>query len=369
MCKSETAAWCERYDRAEAAAAGGGGAHQCPDRTTARRGRGHVRTHLERIYARLHVSSRTAAVLRAFPDRVGYAGSLQKVAPMILSGNQHRRYVSARSDCNDLVSSPPSHVYRKSPGAVGRGEYGFSQETERAEETGRPRKRSRLIPLGVVLGLGAAAIGGFAIAGSYDSHTSLTMNLAETSASTHHPGVTYYACRAKGKFTHVSVNKAPKCPAHSVLVHWTGHSGPTSSAKPQPQPTHMSDPPVSSAPASPTNAPSTTTPTSPANSPSSAAPSTSSAAPSSPPASGTGAQCVTSAARGQCGPYTYSGITGSSGSNTFVLNNMWAAKSGTTQTLTATSPGNWSVLANVSPPGSDRGPDLPGHAGDLHPGE
>ena len=31
---------------------------------------------------------------------------------------------------------------------------------------------------------------------------------------------------------------------------------------------------------------------------------------------------------------------------------MWAAKSGTTQTLTATSPGNWSVLANVSPPGS-----------------
>ena len=215
-----------------------------------------------------------------------------------------------------------------------------------------PRKRSRLIPLGVVLGLGAAAIGGFAIAGSYDSHTSLTMNLAETSASTHHPGVTYYACRAKGKFTHVSVNKAPKCPAHSVLVHWTGHSGPTSSAKPQPQPTHMSDPPVSSAPASPTNAPSTTTPTAPANSPSSAAPSTSSAAPSSPPASGTGAQCVTSAARGQCGPYTYSGITGSSGSNTFVLNNMWAAKSGTTQTLTATSPGNWSVLANVSPPGS-----------------
>jgi DNA-binding NarL/FixJ family response regulator len=31
---------------------------------------GTVRKHLENIYARLHVSSRTAAVTRAFPDRV-----------------------------------------------------------------------------------------------------------------------------------------------------------------------------------------------------------------------------------------------------------------------------------------------------------
>ena len=32
---------------------------------------GTVRTHLENIYGRLQVSSRTAAVTRAFPDRLG----------------------------------------------------------------------------------------------------------------------------------------------------------------------------------------------------------------------------------------------------------------------------------------------------------
>jgi DNA-binding NarL/FixJ family response regulator len=31
-----------------------------------------VGTHLENIYTRLNVSSRTAAVTRAFPDRVAY---------------------------------------------------------------------------------------------------------------------------------------------------------------------------------------------------------------------------------------------------------------------------------------------------------
>ena len=35
-----------------------------------------MRTHLENIYERLHVSSRTAAVTRAFPDRVALPGSI-----------------------------------------------------------------------------------------------------------------------------------------------------------------------------------------------------------------------------------------------------------------------------------------------------
>jgi hypothetical protein len=61
---------------------------------------------------------------------------------------------------------------------------------------------------------------------------------------------------------------------------------------------------------------------------------------------------VTSAVHGSCGPFDYPGITGSGGSNTFVLNNMWNAKSGTTQNLTASNPGSWSVVANSAPPGS-----------------
>jgi hypothetical protein len=213
-----------------------------------------------------------------------------------------------------------------------------------AKEQAKPWKLRRLVPLGVVLCLGAAAFGGSVVAGVFNGRTPLTMNLADAPGSTDpgstDPGQTVYACLASGKLTHVSVAAAPKCPAHSVLIHWTGHSGPTSSAAPQPKPSRSSDPPASSPPASPST------------SPPSAMPSTSSAAPSSPPSSGTGTGCVTSAVHGSCGPFAYSGITGSSGSNTFVLNNMWNAKAGTTQTLTASNPGGWSVVANSQPPGS-----------------
>jgi hypothetical protein len=73
--------------------------------------------------------------------------------------------------------------------------------------------------------------------------------------------------------------------------------------------------------------------------------------PASPPAVHSSAHCVTSGLHGKCGPYDYAGIAGSNGSTTYVLNNMWNAQSATTQTLTATSPGNWTVVARADPPG------------------
>ena len=85
--------------------------------------------------------------------------------------------------------------------------------------------------------------------------------------------------------------------------------------------------------------------------PSTSSSSTSAFPSSSPSPSGAGARCVTSEAKGTCGPYGYAGITGSNGSSTFVLNNMWGPKPGTTQTLTATDPGSWSVVANAQPVG------------------
>jgi hypothetical protein len=200
-------------------------------------------------------------------------------------------------------------------------------------EPGEQAKARRLVPLGVVLCLGAAAFGGTVLAGVYHNHTPLTLNVAADAAGSTEPGVTVYACLASGKLTHVSVTAAPKCPANSVPVHWTGHSDPQSS----PMSTRSSDPSTSSPPATHTSAP---------------APSTSSAAPSTSAPGGTGPQCVTSAAHGTCGPYDYPAITGSGGSTTYVLNNMWGANSGTTQTLTAGGPGSWSVVANAQPAGS-----------------
>ena len=50
---------------------------------------------------------------------------------------------------------------------------------------------------------------------------------------------------------------------------------------------------------------------------------------------------------GSCGPYKYAQITGSSGFNTYVKQDVWNPVSGASQALTATDPGNWSVQANM----------------------
>jgi hypothetical protein len=67
----------------------------------------------------------------------------------------------------------------------------------------------------------------------------------------------------------------------------------------------------------------------------------------SPTGTGTTAACVTSAPKGSCGPYLYPAITHSNGQNTTVAQDVWNPISGWSQTLHATSPGNWYVTANM----------------------
>jgi hypothetical protein len=52
-----------------------------------------------------------------------------------------------------------------------------------------------------------------------------------------------------------------------------------------------------------------------------------------------------------CGAYTYAGIPNSNGYNTYLSNQAVGAQSGTTQTLSANSPGDWQVTANDVPYG------------------
>lgn len=66
-----------------------------------------------------------------------------------------------------------------------------------------------------------------------------------------------------------------------------------------------------------------------------------------PTTTGDSAVCVTSAAKGGCGPYLYPAITHSDGQNTFVGQDVWNPIPGFSQTLHATGPGNWYVTANM----------------------
>jgi hypothetical protein len=106
--------------------------------------------------------------------------------------------------------------------------------------------------------------------------------------------------------------------------------------------THSPRPHNTSPTATPTSIPTPATPTPTSASPNPAPTATSTV----PPSTGTGTHsCTTSAPNGNCGPYTYAGITNSNGYNTYISNNCWADPS-CKQIVTAVDPGNWSVSAN-----------------------
>jgi hypothetical protein len=61
---------------------------------------------------------------------------------------------------------------------------------------------------------------------------------------------------------------------------------------------------------------------------------------------GTGT-CVTSAAKGSCGPYRYPAISDGQNPDATIGQNVWNPIPGWSQTLNATSPGNWHATANM----------------------
>jgi hypothetical protein len=198
----------------------------------------------------------------------------------------------------------------------------------------------KLLPLAAVVCMAAAAFGGYAAANAHasaGSPGSETLNLAgaERNASSH--ASTVYACLVAGQLTHVSMAAAPKCPVKSTPVQWPAQAGPVVG---KPHPTPSPSPSVTSTSPTASPSPTPTMTTSPTTSPS-PTPTTTTSSP------GQGSACVTSSNTGDCGPYTFTGISGSGGSSTFVIQDVWNAISGASQTLTSYNPGDWSVSANM----------------------
>jgi len=99
--------------------------------------------------------------------------------------------------------------------------------------------------------------------------------------------------------------------------------------------------------------------------PSTATPSTDPTTAAPPPQSGT---CTTSSASGECGPYSDPQIEGLGSGNQDKLqvgNNIWAAVSGASQTLYASSPADWHVIANM-PSGNTSVVSYPSLSVDFH---
>jgi hypothetical protein len=190
------------------------------------------------------------------------------------------------------------------------------------------RKSRKLIPLAAALCLTVAgAFGGYAIAENHSAAGSRLSDAANVAGVHGSRTVTIYACLAKGSLTHISAATASKCPARSTLVQWNAESGPATTGTAQPTPTASA---TSSAPGTTSSTPPSTSPAAP---------------PSTSPASGPA--CTATSNDGSCGPYTYADITGSNGSSTRVIQDIWNPIGGASQKLTAFSPGNWSVSANM----------------------
>jgi hypothetical protein len=170
--------------------------------------------------------------------------------------------------------------------------------------------------------------------------------------------VTVNACLAWGTLTRVTVGGASKCPHYTIPAHWSAQFTPPASPAPATSKSPSADPASSSPapatskspsadPASSSPAPATST-SAPASTPTSPSTGTSSTGTSSSgPAAPSGPACVTSADKGVCGPYSYSGITSPNGQGTNVIQDIWNPISGASQTLTSYNPGDWSVSADM----------------------
>jgi hypothetical protein len=180
--------------------------------------------------------------------------------------------------------------------------------------------RARLIASAVISAvlIPAAALAAVSAPGQDPARAALVLPAGDAS-----PGTIYACVTGTQRLVNVNTASPEPCPSGAYPVSWAG----TVPAPPSPSP-------------SPTA-------TSPSPSPTATSPSPSPTA-TSPSPSPTVTACVTSAPAGSCGPYSYPGITGSNGYNTYILNNMWAAGgTSTTQVLTAYDPGNWSALADA----------------------
>ena len=196
------------------------------------------------------------------------------------------------------------------------------------------RKRKKFI--GIAAGLGllmAAAFGGYSVA---NSNSPETVNLAGSQAGTSGQSMTLHACLISGKLTLVS-QTAPNCPANSVPVQW--------SVQPEPSASQTSPSSAATTPSSdPTSA--TSSPTSPTTGPTSPTTGPTDSSSAAPTASSGGSLCVKTT-NDRCDYPADPNILGAS-SDPYVDQNIWAGDSSYKQTLYATNPSSWYVVANAN---------------------